>query len=384
MLSNIKKLYISHFLIGLVFWYGIEKLFITSIGIDAAGIGFITAMFLTFNLVFDIPCGMLADKWSRKWMLCIACVGMALAAVVMGGAHSLPILALGYISYGVYVCCTDGVYQAIIYDSLHQEGRSEDYSKINGRMGALFLTGASVANVVSGFLAAHTSYSFVYFISVVPCVLNILIISTIKEPKFHKAEAKERMLRQIKDVTKNIVKVRALRVLVLVFSGLTVIELFKSEFGQLYMLRYVSSAELLGILWAGYSLAWALGSLIAHKLHARLSLLIWLSVIPYFFMAFIDTGLGIVLFVVQAVASAAMYNETRIQDVTASAVRASVLSVLNALERLISIPSALLIGWVIRDYNIFWVVRGVAIVCAVMLAFWLSSGRKIHNEVPAT
>lgn len=34
-MTRIHKLYISNFLTGLVFWYGIEKLFMRSIGIDA-------------------------------------------------------------------------------------------------------------------------------------------------------------------------------------------------------------------------------------------------------------------------------------------------------------------------------------------------------------
>ncbi len=69
MKSQIPKIYLSNFLTGLVFWYGIEKLFMRSIGIDAVGVGIATAVFIGFNLIFDIPAGILADKWSRKGML---------------------------------------------------------------------------------------------------------------------------------------------------------------------------------------------------------------------------------------------------------------------------------------------------------------------------
>ena len=68
-MSQINKIYLSNFLTGLVFWYGIEKLFMLSIGITAYSVGTITALFIVVTLLLDIPSGMLADRWSRKGTL---------------------------------------------------------------------------------------------------------------------------------------------------------------------------------------------------------------------------------------------------------------------------------------------------------------------------
>lgn len=59
MRATILKLYFANFFIGLVFWYGIEKLFMQSVGIDATQIGLVIATVLGFNLLFDIPSGIL-------------------------------------------------------------------------------------------------------------------------------------------------------------------------------------------------------------------------------------------------------------------------------------------------------------------------------------
>lgn len=40
-----------------------------SIGLDATQIGFIIAAVLGFNFLFDIPSGIVADRWSRKGVL---------------------------------------------------------------------------------------------------------------------------------------------------------------------------------------------------------------------------------------------------------------------------------------------------------------------------
>lgn len=370
--SNINKLYVSNFLVGMVFWYGIEKLFMQSIGIDAVGVGAVVAVLLSFTLVFDIPSGIIADKWSRKGMLTVAVVAMALCSIILGNSHSLLPYVLGYIFYGLYVVATSGTYQAIIYDSLHEQGEANQYSQINGRAHALFLAGAGVANVLSGFLADALSYRIVFFLAVVPCLVNLVVIARIKEPTFHKAEQKEKMLVQLKAVARAIAKVRLLLALTIIMSGLAVVELFKGDFGQLYMLRYISAPQLLGLLWAAYAFTWSLGSLLAHRFRGQLNVLIYATVAPLVIMAFIDNWFSLVLFMMQATASAALFNqiETRIQEATPSSVRASVLSVVSSIGRAISIPASFAIGWVVREYNILWALRGVAVFACVLLLYW--------------
>lgn len=379
MITRIGKIYISNFLTGLVFWYGIEKLFMGSIGIDAVGVGLATALFLGFNLVFDIPSGILADRWSRKGMLVVSALALALCSVVLGTSNGLAQYILGYIFYGIYVVSTSGTYQAITYDILHEEGRSDQYSKVGGRAYALFLAGAGVANIASGFIAAHASYRDTFFITVVSCLLNVALILTIKEPTFHKTEAKARVIPQLGEASKALAHITLLRVLAIIMSALAIVELFKGEFGQLYMLRYVSEPQLMGLLWAAYAFTWALGSVIAHRLRTRLTILVVATTLPFMLMAFIDNVFSLALFMIQAVASAALLNqiETRVQENTPSSVRASLLSVLSAAGRAISIPASFVLGWLFTRFGAFWALRFVAAVATVVLLYWLWFRRKV-------
>lgn len=379
MVTRIGKIYLSNFLTGLVFWYGIEKMFMGTIGIDAVGVGLATALFLGFNLVFDIPSGILADRWSRKGMLAVSALALALCSVVLGMSNGLPQYILGYIFYGVYVVSTSGTYQAITYDILHEEGRSDQYSKIAGRAYALFLAGAGVANVASGFIAAHSSYRDAFFITVASCLLNVILILTVKEPTFHKAEAKTRVLSQLGGATRALVRIKLLQVLAVIMSALAIVELFKGEFGQLYMLRYISEPQLIGLLWAAYAFTWALGSIIAHRLRSRLTMLVVATTLPLILMAFIDSSFSLVLFMVQAVASAALLNqiETRVQENTPSSLRASILSVLSAAGRAISIPASLILGWLFTHFDALWALRFIAGIATLVLLYWLWSSRKL-------
>jgi MFS family permease len=376
--KQIRKLYLSNFLTGLVFWYGIEKLFMTSIGINAVGVGVATAVVLGFNLIFDIPAGILADKWSRKGMLFISAVALAACSIILGFSNGLGMYLIGYIFYGVYIVSTSGTYQAIIYDSLYEEERSEQYSKIIGRAYGLFLIGAGVANVASGFIAHHFSYRTTFFITVCSCLVNAVLILVVREPAFHKAEKKEQTIKQLRNVSKTITSDRLLRGLAIVMSALAIVELFKGDFGQLYMLRYVKQPQVIGLLWAAYAFAWALGSVIAHRFRTHLNSLVAMTTIPLVLMAFIDNWFSLVLFMVQAIFSAVLLNqiETRIQENTPSNIRASILSVLSAAGRGISIPASFVLGWLFSQYSALWALRFVSVIALLIWIYWLWISRK--------
>lgn len=381
-LTRIQKLYASNLLTGLVFWYGIEKLFMRSIGIDAFGVGVATAFISIFNLVFDIPAGILADKWSRKGMLIVSAIALITASLVLGTSHSLVQYIIGYAFYGITIVATSGTYQAIIYDSLREDDQAKHYSKIMGRAFALFLVGTGVADMTSGFIAHHFGYRATFFITTASCVLNILVILTIKEPSFHRPEQKENTVKQLGTVSKMLARIKLLRGLAIVMSVLAVVEVFKIDFGQLYMLRYVSQPQLIGLLWATYAFTWALGSAVAHRLRAHITALVAATVLPLVCMAFIDNWFSLVLFMVQAVAAAALFNqiETRIQDSTPSSVRASVLSVLSVVGRTVSIPASFVLGWLFNAYGAYWALRFVAGVAACVLCYWLWASRSLKAD----
>ncbi|MBP7807249.1 MFS transporter [Candidatus Saccharibacteria bacterium] len=382
-LTQIQKLLLSNFLTGLVFWYGIEKLFMASIGIDEVGVGLASAAALLSALLLDIPTGILADKWSRKGTLILGALTLALCSVIAGFSQGLIVYALSMLLFGLYEVLIEGSYQAVVYDSLKEEGRTKDYSQTIGLAYGLFLAGIGVANVASGFVAEAFSYQATFYISVVPCLINIALLLTIREPRFHRLEKKERVLHELGRATKKILHIRLLRVLTVVMISLTLMELFKADFGQLYILRYTSDATAVGVLWAIYAFMWALGSVVAHRFRTRLTPLIIASTVPLTVIGLVDHRVGLVIFMVQIVAAAALDNqiETRIQEATPSNVRASLLSTVTAAGTALSIPVSFLLGWVFRDYGGFRAVQVMSVLSAMVLAYWLLSGRRaLHAD----
>jgi MFS family permease len=380
-ITNVHKLYASNFLTGLVFWYGIEKLFMQSIGISAVGVGTITACMIVFLVLFDIPSGLAADKWSRKGMLIVSAISLAICSFILGSSTGFWPYLIGTLFYGLYVVATSGTYGALMYDVLHEDGRAALYSKIQGIAYGLFLVGAGIGNIVGGFFAGYVSYRFSFYITITSCLLNILLLLTIREPQFHKKLDKQQFLRQLHAASRTLFAHRLLQALTVVITLLAIAELFKLDFGQLYLLRYVSEPQVIGLLWALFAFAMAFGSFVAHRFSARLPILIIGASVPYILMAVIDNWFSIALFMVQAAAAAALINqiETRIQENTESSVRTSVLSVVSTIGRIVAIPASFLFGWLIRDFGALWAVRFIAVVLGAMLFYWLLSSKRLRN-----
>lgn len=380
--ATILKIYASHFLTGIVFWYGIEKLYMASIGIDAWGVGVVTAIYLLASFMFDIPSGIIADRWSRKGMLIVAISALGISSLIFSMSTNLIHYGIGEVFYALYFVATSGTYQALTYDTLHEENRTKEYSKIFGQAFALFFFGAAITSAVGGFIAANFSYTTTFIITLLPCALNIALLASIKEPTFHKKEQQERAATQLRQTVKVMAKVGLVRILVIALSTLTVVEMFKSEFGQLYLIHFLNSPEGIGILWALQSLTWAVGNFFAHRMQARFWWLLLLVALPYAIMSLQDSWINVVLFMLQSTAMAALANraETAIQESTPSAVRASILSVLSSTGRLISVPTSFFIGWYITQVGIIKTVQLVAIV-PLAVAVYLLTRSKNRTEL---
>jgi len=186
MSPNIKKLYICNLLTGIVFWYAVEKLYMQSIGISPLGISINAVVFLLITIIFDVPSGVLADKWNRKYTLVLAILSLGLSSFILGTSSSFTQYLIGTAIYGAYIVLSSGTFQAIMYDSLAEIGEQEHYDKHQGRSYGLFLVGVGISSLAGGYIAQDIGLKETYLFSLIPAAINILVLLTIREPRFHK------------------------------------------------------------------------------------------------------------------------------------------------------------------------------------------------------
>src|SRR4029450_7253903 len=77
-------LHIGVALQGLILWVPIEKLFMTDIGFDAASVGAMAAAYAAVVPLLEVPSGILADRWSRSWIMILGCLALVISSLIGG------------------------------------------------------------------------------------------------------------------------------------------------------------------------------------------------------------------------------------------------------------------------------------------------------------
>src|SRR6478609_2155565 len=99
-LTRLWPLYAASFIQSCVFWYSIEKPFMFSIGFTATTIGLMSAAYSIVMLITETPSGLLADRWSRKGILMIAGLLLALSALISGLSTNIITFIFGAMLWG--------------------------------------------------------------------------------------------------------------------------------------------------------------------------------------------------------------------------------------------------------------------------------------------
>ncbi len=126
------------------------------------GLGQIMIFMSTYSislLIFEIPTGVLADRFSRKWSLVIGALLQVAAGVTMVSTNYVPVLIGVYVLIGLGFAFISGAGGALIYDFLKQRGREEDAQHVFGAGTMWFQIGGVTGAVIGGLLVARFELS---------------------------------------------------------------------------------------------------------------------------------------------------------------------------------------------------------------------------------
>lgn len=135
---------------------------------NVAQIGFLTASYSFFQLIASPILGRLSDRYGRKKLLIISQIGTAVGFLILGLAHTLPLLFLSRIIDGI----TGGnisIAQAYIADITTKENRAKGM----GMLGAAFGLGFIFGPAIGGFLARF-GYSYPAFFATGISIITII------------------------------------------------------------------------------------------------------------------------------------------------------------------------------------------------------------------
>jgi MFS family permease len=330
--------------------------------------------------LFEVPSGLLADRWSRRGVLVLGSVAAAVSVAVGGLSRDVPTYLLSAAFLGLFFAMQSGTLESIVYDTVLEEtGGSGAFEATIGRI-RLVESGALVVSALAGGVIADlTSPRVTYFLTVPPLVGACLALLAFREPRLHRSgsEASGSLRDQVRDTYRVMLQPGPLRpvIAVTVVSALLVQGML--EFGPLWLVALAVPAFLYGPHWAGLTAGLGLGGLLGGRPWWNRR---WTAVL----LAVGIVGCCVVLATSRApyVVIAAQVALTtlvvasgipvlrRLHDGIPSAVRAGVASGVGTLSWVAFVPFAVAMGFVSDRAGVGaagWVLVGVAVVAGVLL-----------------
>lgn len=109
--------------------------------------------------LLQIPSGVLADKYSRRWILAGAQLCRIVCMITWIVWPSFTGCLVGMMLWGAKSAFSNGTFEALVFDELQAEGRATDYPRIIGRAQAVGYGSLLLASLGAAAAAAKLGYT---------------------------------------------------------------------------------------------------------------------------------------------------------------------------------------------------------------------------------
>ncbi len=364
-----------NFFTGLMFHYAIAFPFFSGLGFSTNQLVAYSAFVCIIVMFFEIPFGILADRWSRKWMLLGGLIFMIIGVIVMGSANSFNGIMAGAAISAIYFATRSGITEAITYDVLLEMQQRDSYEKYIGLIKGVHTVGLVFSSIAGAIIASAYNYSAAYYISAICGALAFIAFLSFKEPQLHRAVEAMRIVEHTKVLFKALNEHTEIRMLVFISFIIGILFNFMMEIDPLWPialgLATVWFGPLNALLLSSQGFAGAIVYFIVNRtrrikfvavvmLLAALGLLIsniWIIVLSQFLLATSATSLMIIM-------------SGRIHDTLPSSQRSGAESAVSTMATLGFILSLPLFSFLAGRFSVFtaaWVLVFIAIIGVVSI-----------------
>lgn len=189
---NVKFLYMYKFMSNCLPIYAFYTIFFIERGQSVTEAALLIALWSVFAIIFEIPSGILADRWNRRNMLALASVLQGICFVLWFFSHSFIMFAAGFVFWALSGAFTSGTEEGLIYDNLKSDNREEDFTNIYGKA-RFFEHAGSITGIASaGFIASFINIETILLISAGICFLNVIFAVQLREKNFYSENLTEK------------------------------------------------------------------------------------------------------------------------------------------------------------------------------------------------
>lgn len=363
---------------GMILWVPVEKLFMSQIGFTPASVGVMAAAYAAVVPLLEVPSGILADRWSRSWLMVLATAALLAATTVGGLSHNVPTYIASAMILGVYFALNSGTVDSIVYDTVLEEtGSSALYETWIGRIRMVESAALVTSALAGGALTGWTSARLTYFATLPFVALAILAFLRFNEPRLHRATTPEPLRQHIAMTYRTMIREPRVRQIMLLSALAGLLSQAVFEFGPLWLVALSAPAVLFGPYWAGLVSTLGVGGYLTSKLNlGRPATVIPLACAGPAITVILAMTHSVALVVTTQIALALLlaiigiHAGKLLHDAVPSTIRAGVSSGVGTLSWLLFLPFSLVVGWLARQQGVAksgWLLAAAAVLVGILL-----------------
>ncbi len=275
---NIKKFYFYKLIQHLVPVYPVYLLLFEAKGLSVSQISMLLAIWSAPLILLEIPTGILADHWNRKYMLVIGSLCKALCYTCWFFSEGFLLFAAGFLLWGISESFRSGSEEALLFDSLKQQGHEDSFEQAYGNCNFYESIGVAISGITGGFLAMTLGMKPVLVISIIFMLLCTVTVSGFKEVNYFRQQSHEgpgqrytQFLITLSDAaalcTKNIKLLTVILIFILVIGTAGTLD----EYDPLIADRYGLNLALVGVWSSTRYILEAIGGRVAYKFKSILT-----------------------------------------------------------------------------------------------------------------
>jgi MFS family permease len=239
---------------------------------DERGLSFfeittLDALFFLTQVVMEVPTGAFADRFGRKTSLVAGSIMLAAAVLVFGLAETYLLIFVSYVFWALASTLQSGADSALLYESLKLAGREAEFTKVQGRILAIFPAASLLGGLVGAPLAAATDLSTPILISACFAAMGAVVALTFKEPP--RDGPSTAYLATAREGVSYAVREPPVRYAI-IFSGLAGVTMAVGVLSQPFLIDHGAPLGSLGLIQMPVQLAGIFGSLVAYRVAQRL------------------------------------------------------------------------------------------------------------------
>lgn len=179
--KNIKLLALFNFFTDFHLYSAILIIYFAQVtGSYALGMSLFSVAMVS-SALFEVPTGIFSDYIGRKKTMILGAICAVLSLTFYAIGMNYWILFIGTLFEGLQRAWYSGNNDALLYETLSNSNRKDDYDHYLGRTSAMFQVAAAVGIILGGFIAVW-SFSLVMWLSVIPQIICLIISLLIIEP----------------------------------------------------------------------------------------------------------------------------------------------------------------------------------------------------------